>query len=154
MKEILLVYQQCQICCFSHFLICQSKGNSQSFICYRLATTCIYVNSSFIVFNVYLIQYCIYLFPPLLTSCCCSPSGAYFHMNVRERHETQCHVESGVFIVPLIVMVIYIYIYIYEGLIHTVFNISILILGTLIWACPNLILSKIETTVEHTILVF
>ena len=32
-------------------------------------------------------------------------------MNVRERHETQCHVESGVFIVPLIVMVIYIYIY-------------------------------------------
>ena len=34
-------------------------------------------------------------------------------MNVRERHETQCHVESGVFIVPLIVMVIYIYIYIY-----------------------------------------
>ena len=26
-------------------------------------------------------------------------------MNVRERHETQCHVESGVFIVPLIVMV-------------------------------------------------
>ena len=33
-------------------------------------------------------------------------------MNVRERHETQCHVESGVFIVPLIVMVIYIYIYI------------------------------------------
>ena len=34
-------------------------------------------------------------------------------MNVRERHETQCHIESGVFIVPLIVMVIYIYIYIY-----------------------------------------
>ena len=34
-------------------------------------------------------------------------------MNVRERHERQCHVESGVFIVPLIVMVIYIYIYIY-----------------------------------------
>ena len=36
-------------------------------------------------------------------------------MNVRERHETQCHVESGVFIVPLIVMVIYIYIYIYDS---------------------------------------
>ena len=35
-------------------------------------------------------------------------------MNVRERHETQCHVESGVFIVPLIVMVIYIYINITE----------------------------------------
>ena len=32
-------------------------------------------------------------------------------MNVRERHETQCHIEPGAFIVPLIVMVIYIYIY-------------------------------------------
>ena len=59
-KEILLVYQQCQICCFSDFLICQSKGNSQSFMCYRLATTCIYVNSSW-VFNGYLIQYCIFV---------------------------------------------------------------------------------------------
>ena len=79
-KEILLVYQQCQICCFSHFLICQSKGNSQSFMCYWLATTCIYVNSSW-VFNGYLIQYCIYSFPPLLRSCYCSPSGAYFHLS-------------------------------------------------------------------------
>ena len=34
-------------------------------------------------------------------------------MNVQERHETQCHIEPGVFIVPLIVMVIYIYMYIY-----------------------------------------
>ena len=34
-------------------------------------------------------------------------------MSVRERHETQCHAESGVFIVPLIVMVIQIYIYTY-----------------------------------------
>ena len=32
-------------------------------------------------------------------------------MNVRERHATQCHVESGVFIVPLIVIIINIYIY-------------------------------------------
>ena len=36
-----------------------------------------------------------------------------------------------------------------QGLIQTVFDISIPILGTLIWACPNLILRKIETTVEH-----
>ena len=45
-------------------------------------------------------------------------------MNVRERHETQCHVESGFFIVPLIVMVIYIYIYIYLIYIY-IFNIYI-----------------------------
>ena len=50
-NKILLVYQQCQIFCFSRFLICQSKGNSQSFMCYRLATTCIYVNSSFVEFS-------------------------------------------------------------------------------------------------------
>ena len=31
---------------------------------------------------------------------------SYHLMNIRERHETQCHVESEVFIVPLIVMVI------------------------------------------------
>ena len=30
-------------------------------------------------------------------------------MNVRERHETQCHVESEVFIVSLVVMVIWLY---------------------------------------------
>ena len=49
-KEILVVYQQCQIFCFSRFLICQSKGNSQKFLCYLLATTCIYLNSSFVEF--------------------------------------------------------------------------------------------------------
>ena len=48
-KEILQIYQQCQICWFSR-LICQSKRNSQSFMCYRFATTCIYVNSSFVEF--------------------------------------------------------------------------------------------------------
>ena len=35
------------------------------------------------------------------------------------------------------------------GLIKAVFNIEIPILGTLIWACPNLIFSKTETTVKH-----
>ena len=40
-------------------------------------------------------------------------------MIVGERHETQCHIESGVFIVPLIVMVIYnIYIYLYTYIIY------------------------------------
>ena len=33
------------------FLICQSKGNSQIFMCYRLAATCIYLNSSFVEFS-------------------------------------------------------------------------------------------------------
>ena len=36
------------------------------------------------------------------------------------------------------------------GLILAVFNIVIPIFGTLIWACPNLILTKIETTVKHS----
>ena len=35
------------------------------------------------------------------------------------------------------------------GLIEAVFNIGIPILGTLTWACPNLIFSKTETTVKH-----
>ena len=34
----------------------------------------------------------------------------------------------------------------YHGLIKAVFNISITILGTLIWACPNLILKVMEMT--------
>ena len=34
-----------------------------------------------------------------------------------------------------------------QGLIQTVFNISIPILGTLIWVCPNLILYKTQTTI-------
>ena len=45
-------------------------------------------------------------------------------MNVRERHETQCHVESGVFIVPLIVMVIYTYIYDYIYIYIYIYSIS------------------------------
>ena len=32
---------------------------------------------------------------------------------------------------------------------QAVFDIGILILGTLIWACPNLFLSKTETTIKH-----
>ena len=36
-----------------------------------------------------------------------------------------------------------------RGLIEAVFNIRIPILGTLIWACPNLIFSKNKTTVKH-----
>ena len=36
-----------------------------------------------------------------------------------------------------------------RGLIQAVCDIRIPILGTLIWACPNLIFSKIETTVKH-----
>ena len=34
-------------------------------------------------------------------------------------------------------------------LIQAVFDIGLPILGTLIWACPNLIFSKTETTVKH-----
>ena len=34
-------------------------------------------------------------------------------------------------------------------MIKAVFNIRTPILGTLIWACPNLIFSKTETTVKH-----
>ena len=37
----------------------------------------------------------------------------------------------------------------WQGLIQAVFDIGIPILGTLIWLCPNLILSKIETTVKR-----
>ena len=36
-----------------------------------------------------------------------------------------------------------------QMLIHAAFAICIPILGKLIWACPNLILSKIETIVKH-----
>ena len=36
-----------------------------------------------------------------------------------------------------------------QMLIHAVFAICIPILGKLIWVCPNLILSKIETIVKH-----
>ena len=36
-----------------------------------------------------------------------------------------------------------------QGLIQAVFDIGIPILGTLIWACPNLMLSKTEATVKH-----
>ena len=36
-----------------------------------------------------------------------------------------------------------------QGLIQAVFDIGIPILGTLIWVCPNLILSKTETTIKH-----
>ena len=35
-----------------------------------------------------------------------------------------------------------------QWLIQAGFGIGILILGTLIWACPNLILSKTETTMK------
>ena len=34
-------------------------------------------------------------------------------------------------------------------LIQAIFDIGIQIFGTLIWACPNLIFSKTETTVKH-----
>ena len=52
LEEILKVYQQCQICCFNHVLsIYQSKGNSQSFMYYQFATTCIYVKSSLAEFS-------------------------------------------------------------------------------------------------------
>ena len=37
----------------------------------------------------------------------------------------------------------------YQGLIKTVFDISISILSTLIWAGTNLILSKTETTIKR-----
>ena len=47
-KEILQAYQQCQICCFDHVLICERKF--KSFMFYWFATTCIYVNSSFVEF--------------------------------------------------------------------------------------------------------
>ena len=36
-----------------------------------------------------------------------------------------------------------------RGLIQAVFDIGIPIVGTLIWACPNLIFSKTETTFKH-----
>ena len=32
---------------------------------------------------------------------------------------------------------------------QAVFDISVLILGTVIWVCPNLILNKIEITLKH-----
>ena len=35
-----------------------------------------------------------------------------------------------------------------QGLIQAAFDFGIPILGTLIWACPNLILSKAETTIK------
>ena len=35
-----------------------------------------------------------------------------------------------------------------QGLIQAAFNIGILILGTLIWTCPNFTLSKTETTIK------
>ena len=35
-----------------------------------------------------------------------------------------------------------------QGLTQDVFNISIPVLGTLIWVCPNLILGKTETTIK------
>ena len=35
-----------------------------------------------------------------------------------------------------------------QGLIQAVFDIGIPILGRLIWACPNLILSKTEATIK------
>ena len=42
---------------------------------------------------------------------------------------------------------IYIYIYIYlQKLIQAIFDIGIPILGTLIWACPNLMIHKAKTT--------
>ena len=36
-----------------------------------------------------------------------------------------------------------------QGLIQAVFDIDVTILGTLIWACPDLILIKTETTIKH-----
>ena len=36
----------------------------------------------------------------------------------------------------------------FQGLIQAVFQIGIPIFGTLIWVCPNLILSKTETTIK------
>ena len=57
-------------------------------------------------------------------------------MNVQERHETQCHEESGVFIVPLTVMVIYIYIYIY-------------IYSTLSTLCYDVVLCVSWVTYDH-----
>ena len=39
----------------------------------------------------------------------------------------------------------------YWAICVAVFHIGIPILGTLIWACPNLILSKIETTVKQNV---
>ena len=38
----------------------------------------------------------------------------------------------------------------YQGLRQAVFDIGIPILGTIIWVCPNLILSKTKTTVKHS----
>ena len=40
------------------------------------------------------------------------------------------------------------WILLWQGLMQAVFDIGIPILGTIIWACPNLILSKTETTVN------
>ena len=38
-----------------------------------------------------------------------------------------------------------------QGFIQVVFDIGIPILGTLIWTCPNLTLSKTKTTIKRTI---
>ena len=37
-----------------------------------------------------------------------------------------------------------------QGLIQAIFDIGIPILGTLIWACPKLILSKTQTAIKHS----
>ena len=36
-----------------------------------------------------------------------------------------------------------------QGLIQVAFDIGIQILGTLVWVCPNLLLSKTETTIKR-----
>ena len=88
-KEILQVYQQCQVRCFSRFLICHPKEDSKSFMCYCFATTYIYVNSSFIEFPLVVSSNIVYIRSnrPLLPSCynyCYIPSGAYFHLSQLE----------------------------------------------------------------------
>ena len=65
-----------EIFCFNHVLsIYQSKGNSKNFMYYRFATSCIYVNSSFVEFlhTVY-IRYHRYCLPVTVTSAFCQVS--------------------------------------------------------------------------------
>ena len=62
----------------------QSKGNTQSFMCYRFATTCTYVNSSYVEYALIVSSIVVYSFPPLLPSCCdccCIAPGIYFHLS-------------------------------------------------------------------------
>ena len=62
----------------------QSKGNTQSFMCYRFATTCTYVNSSYVEYALIVSNIVVYSFPPLLPSCCdccCIAPGIYFHLS-------------------------------------------------------------------------